>query len=64
MNFEIVVRQVEKGKVIKESLIKEIQVSEPKSIMDIGFRHSEQVSIISSIQDSFTYLCNVSYCLR
>jgi hypothetical protein len=31
MNFEIVVRQVEKGKVIRESLIKEIQVSEPKS---------------------------------
>ena len=49
MNFKIVVRQVEKGKVIKESLIKEIQVSEPKSIMDIGFRHSEQVSIISSL---------------
>jgi hypothetical protein len=44
MNFEIVVRQVEEGKVIKESLIKKIQVSEPKSIMDIGFRHSEQVS--------------------
>lgn len=39
MNFEIVVRQVEKGKVIKESLIKKIEVSEPKSIMDIGFRH-------------------------
>lgn len=53
MNFEIVVRQVEKGKVIKESLIKKIEVSEPKSIMDIGFRHSEQVSIISSIQDSY-----------
>ena len=53
MNFEIIVRQVEKGKVIKESLIKEIQVSEPKSIMDIGFRHSEQISIISSIQDSY-----------
>ena len=46
-NFEIIVRQVEKGKVIKESLIKEIQVSKPKSIMDIGFRHSEQVAIIS-----------------
>lgn len=53
MNFEIIVRQVEKGKVIKEFLIKEIQVSEPKSIMDIGFRHSEQVGIISSIQDSY-----------
>ena len=28
MNFEIIVRQVEEGKIIKESLIKEIQVSE------------------------------------
>ena len=53
MNFEIIVRQVEKGKVIKESLIKEIQVNEPKSIMDIGFRHSEQVRIISGIQENY-----------
>lgn len=53
MNFEIIVRQVEKGKVIKESLIKEIQVNEPKSIIDIGFRHSEQVRIISGIQENY-----------
>jgi hypothetical protein len=41
MNFEIIVRQVDNGAIINESLIKEIKVTSLKSIMDIGFRHSE-----------------------
>lgn len=53
MNFEIIIRQIDNGAVINESLIKEIEVSAPKSIMDIGFRHSEQVSIIRDIQDTY-----------
>ena len=38
MNFEIVVRQVENGVIINESLIKEIKVNKPKNIQEVGFR--------------------------
>jgi hypothetical protein len=40
MKFEIIVRQVDNGVIIKESLIKAIEVKMPKTIMEIGFRHS------------------------
>lgn len=42
MHFKMIVRQLAEGKVIIESLIKEIQVSVPqKSIMDISFSYKE-----------------------
>jgi hypothetical protein len=53
MNFEIVVRQVENGVIINESLIKEIKVNKPKNIQEVGFRHEEQVRIIQNIQDAY-----------
>ena len=53
MNFEIIVRQVENGVIINESLIKEIKVSKPKNIQEVGFRHEEQVRIIQNIQDAY-----------
>ena len=62
MNFEIIVRQVENGVIINESLIKEIKVNKPKNIQEVGFRHEEQVRII---QKSKMLICryNVSYYL-
>lgn len=53
MHFEIIVRQLEDGEILGESLIKEIEVKKPKNIMDVGFRHSEQISIIDEIQDKY-----------
>ena len=53
MNFEIIVRQVENGVIINESLIKEIKVSKPRNIQEVGFRHEEQVRIIQNIQDAY-----------
>ena len=53
MNFEIIVRQVENGVIINESLIKEIKVNKPKNIQEVGFRHEEQVRIIQNIQDAY-----------
>ena len=53
MNFEIIVRQVESGVIINESLIKEIKVNKPKNIQEVGFRHEEQVRIIQNIQDAY-----------
>ena len=38
MIFETIVQQVDNEAIIRESLIKEIKVMPPKSIMDIGFR--------------------------
>ena len=53
MNFEIIVRQVENGVIINESLIIEIKVNKPKNIQEVGFRHEEQVRIIQNIQDAY-----------
>ena len=53
MHFEIIVRQLEDGEILGESLIKEIEVKKPKNIMDVGFRHSEQISIIDEIQNKY-----------
>ena len=53
MQFQIIVRQLEDGEILGESLIKEIEVKKPKNIMDVGFRHSEQISIIDEIQDQY-----------
>jgi hypothetical protein len=47
MNFEIIVRQIDNGIIINESLIKEITVAKPKNIQEVGFRHEEQVRIIA-----------------
>ena len=33
MHFEIIVRQLENGEILGESLIKEIEVKKPKNIM-------------------------------
>ncbi len=53
MHFEIIVRHVDGGNIISEKLIKEIEIKKPESIIDIGFRHAEQVKIIGDIQDSY-----------
>lgn len=53
MHLEIIVRKREGGAVVEESLIKEIKIKKPTSIMEIGFKHSEQVSIISEIQSRY-----------
>lgn len=53
MNFEVIVRQIDNGVLISEKTIHELEVTKPANIIDIGFRHSEQIDIISSIQDSY-----------
>lgn len=53
MHFEIVVREIEDNNIIKEKVIKKIEVKKPGSIIDIGFRHCEQIEIIGNIQDSY-----------
>jgi hypothetical protein len=53
MHLEIIVRQIENNNIVNERLIKEIEIKKPESIIDIGFRHSEQIEIIGNIQDSY-----------
>jgi hypothetical protein len=53
VNFEVIVRQVDNGTLISEKVIHELEVTKPENIIDIGFRHSDQIDIISSIQDSY-----------
>ena len=65
MNFEIIVRQVENGTIISESLIKEIKVTKPTSIQEVGFRHEEQINIIQNIQDAYLPLqCKLLFDLK
>ena len=53
MHYEIIVRQIENGKSVSEKLIKAVEVKKAESIIDIGFRHYEQVEIIGNIQDAY-----------
>ena len=53
MKLEIIVRKIEKEKVISEKLIKEVEVKMAKTILDLGFRHKEQLEIIGSIQEEY-----------
>ena len=41
MKLEIIVRKVEKGKVVSEKLIKEVEVTMAKTILELGFSHKE-----------------------
>ncbi len=63
MHFEIIVRHVDGGNIISEKLIKEIEIKKPESIIDIGFRHAEQVKIME-ISRIHTYQFRRSYYLR
>ena len=53
MNFEIIVRQKEKGEVVSEKLIKEVEIKRAETILELGFRHKEQIEIIGAIQDEY-----------
>ena len=53
MKLEIIVRKIEKEKVISETLIKEVEVKMAKTILDLGFRHKEQLEIIGNIQEEY-----------
>ena len=56
MNFEIIVRKKEKGEVISEKLIKEVTIKRAETILELGFRHQEQIEIIGSIQEEYVPL--------
>jgi hypothetical protein len=43
----------EQGKVVSKVVVIEKEISKPEEIIDIGFRHSEQVDILKSIQDEY-----------
>ena len=53
MNFEIIVRKKEKGEVVSEKLIKEVEIKRAETILELGFRHKEQIEIIGAIQDEY-----------
>ena len=53
MNFEIIVRKKEKGEVISEKLIREVAIKRAETILELGFRHKEQIQIIGAIQDEY-----------
>ena len=53
MDLEIIVRKREKGEVIEESIIKSVEIKKPTSLKEIGFSHSEQVSIIRELQNNY-----------
>jgi hypothetical protein len=43
----------EQGKVVSKVVVIEKEISKPEEIIDIGFRHSEQIDILKSIQDEY-----------
>ena len=43
----------EQGKVASKVVVIEKEISKPEEIIDIGFRHSEQIDILKSIQDEY-----------
>ena len=53
MDLEIIVRKREKGAVIEESIIKSVEIKKPTSLMEVGFNHAEQVSIIGELQNNY-----------
>lgn len=53
MNFEIIVRKKEKGEVISEKLIREVEIKRAETILELGFRHKEQIEVIGAIQDEY-----------
>ena len=53
MNFEIIVRKKEKGKIVSEKLIKKVAIKRAETILELGFRHKEQIDIIGAIQDEY-----------
>ncbi len=53
MDFEIIVRKKEKGEVVSERLIKKVEIKRAETILELGFRHKEQIGIIGAIQDEY-----------
>ena len=46
MNFGIIVSKKEKGEVVSEKLIKEVEIKRAETILELGFRHKEQIEIM------------------
>lgn len=53
MNFEIIVSKKERGEIVSEKLIKEVEIKRAETILELGFRHKEQIDIIGAIQDEY-----------
>lgn len=51
--MKLLVRQKDNAVTTNELLIKEITVSKPHNIQELGFRHAEQAKIIQNIQDAY-----------
>lgn len=47
---------MEDGKVVAEKIIKEVEVKMATTIVELGFRHKEQIDIIGSIQEEYIAL--------
>lgn len=53
MDLEIIIRRREKGTEIEESIIKSVEIKKLTSLMEVGFNHAEQVSIIAELQNNY-----------
>jgi hypothetical protein len=53
--FRVVVEKVavSSQKVIKRDTIKIYDIKKPESILDLGLRHQEQISLLSKVQNAF-----------
>lgn len=53
--FRVVVEKVSVASqaVVKRDTIKIYELKEPKSILDLGLRHEEQISILSKLQNAY-----------
>jgi hypothetical protein len=53
MQLEIIVRQRSGKKILSEELIHSEQIREPQNLLELGFRHEEQVKMLEKIQSSY-----------
>src|SRR4028119_1110927 len=53
--FRVVVEKVSvsKQEVIKRDTLKIYDIEKPESILDLGLRHEEQISLLSKVQSAF-----------
>ncbi len=54
--FRVVVEKVlvQSEKVVKRDTIKTYDIQKPESILDLGLRHAEQISLLSQVQSTFS----------
>ena len=59
--FRVIVEKVsvETQKVVKRDTVKTYDINPPESILDLGLRHEEQISLLSKIQSALLAVTNI-----